>query len=394
MKIGYWLRWVALCSVLVSLGFAPAVSAQDDAGPEVRWTYTPPEGAVYGSALSADGTRLVVVVGYGFSPGGAIVSLDPATGSEQWQLDIEEAPSSNPVIENGIVYAGIGSLVGGPSAAYAIDAATGAQLWRTDISNRDLPATPVDGVATGDGLLYVNRADGVLLALDLATGSVRWEAQLGKPPRGAPLAGSGTVFVSTGFDGADIFALDAATGAVRWSSQEPDNPVTGPVLADGLLYVTFTSGALISYDPATGAEQWRTAAGFPHDDGSSPSVPGLPVVQGDTVYITSNGFSGASTEAIDTATGTRNWIVPAGEFSGSAPALIGGTLIVGSDLGDLIGLASDTGTEIWRVAIPTRIHLDLGQAQPPLVVGNWIYLQDNEGGVVGLEFSGSLRSQW
>src|SRR5262245_52440322 len=133
----YFALFFALTALLI--GGTPAY-AQGNAAPAVSWQYTPADGAVYGIAHSADGAYLVGVIGFGFDPGGKIVSLDPANGEERWSVDIPESPSADPVVANGIVYAGIGTLITGNSAVYSLDAATGAQRWRTDVTNHDLPA--------------------------------------------------------------------------------------------------------------------------------------------------------------------------------------------------------------------------------------------------------------
>jgi serine/threonine-protein kinase len=377
----YFALFLAVFLLAVSLGPAGASTAV----PEVAWQFTPADGAVYGSALSDDGADLVVVLGYGFDPGGAIISLDPTTGDERWRVDIDETPWSNPTIEDGVVYAGIGSLVSGRSAVYALDTATGERRWRTDISNSSLPATPVDGVALGAGMLFVNRADGVVLALDTVTGEERWEVQLPKPQRGTPVYENELVFITTGFDGAEIYALQASTGDIAWMVEGPQNPATGAAVLDGTLYVPFEGGDLVAYDAATGAERWRVASGLRAADDSTGPSPGLPLVTGGMVYVTSNGFSGSATEALDAATGIQQWIALIGEFSGSAPALVDGVVLVGSDTGELVGLDAATGAESWRVTVPNEVDIDLNQESPPLVGNGWIFVTDDEGGVVGLQ---------
>ena len=64
--------------------------------------------------------------------------------------------------------------------------------------------------------------------------------------------------------------------------------------------------------------------------------------------------------------------------------MVDGVLLVGSDTGDLLGLDPVTGAELWRVAIPEKIDLDLNQATPPLTGNGWIYTRDETGGVAAL----------
>ncbi|MEZ4506695.1 MAG: PQQ-binding-like beta-propeller repeat protein [Thermomicrobiales bacterium] len=112
--------------------------------------------------------------------------------------------------------------------------------------------------------------------------------------------------------------------------------------------------------------------------------PGLPFVVDGTLYVSSNGFGGAHTAALDALTGEPRWSVPTGDFSAGAPAMVDGVLLVGSDTGDLLGLDPVTGAELWRVAIPEKIDLDLNQATPPLTGNGWIYTRDETGGVAAL----------
>ena len=212
--------------LLLELFALGPVAAQQPSAPESIWSYELGNGAAYGLGHSQDGGTLIAVVGFGFDPGGEIVSLDPVTGEVRWTVATDEDASADPIVVDGVVYAGMGNLVGGGAAVYALDAATGAELWSTDVENRELPATPVDAVVYSEGKLFVNRGDATLLKLDAATGTIDWELHLQKLARGAPFVDGDNVYVATGFDSARIFAFDAETGEDRWRVEEPVNPVT------------------------------------------------------------------------------------------------------------------------------------------------------------------------
>ncbi len=112
--------------------------------------------------------------------------------------------------------------------------------------------------------------------------------------------------------------------------------------------------------------------------------PGLPLLTDSALYASSNGFAGAYTVALDAKTGQELWKAPTGDFSAGAPSLLGDVLLAGSDSGDLLALDPATGADVWRVAIPNKIELDLNQDSPPLVHGTSIFVREDNGGVVAL----------
>lgn len=384
MKLHLNRMYFSLFFALVALVLGGMSASAQPGAPAVSWSYLPTDGAAYGLGLSEDGSTLVAVIGFGFDPGGQIVSLDPVNGEVLWTVETAEGALAGPIVVDGVVYAGMGSLVGGGAAVYSLDAATGGELWRTDVNDPQLPATPIDAIAYSDRKLFVNRGDAVLLKLDAATGAIDWEIELQKPTRGAPAVSGDMVFVATGFDGGIVLAFDAATGEARWSVEDPANPVTGSVLSGELLYVSFVSGELVAFDPLTGEERWRSYAGELDEAVGIDPYPGLPLVVDGTLYVSSNGFAGAFTMALDAATGAELWKVRTGEFSAEAPALVDDMLLVGSDSGDLLALDPATGAELWRVPIPNKIDVGLNQASPALVAGNQIFVRDERGGIISL----------
>jgi outer membrane protein assembly factor BamB len=142
---------------------------------------------------------------------------------------------------------------------------------------------------------------------------------------------------------------------------------------------------MVAFDPLTGEERWRVYAGELDEEVGIDPYPGFPLIADGVLYVSSNGFAGAYTVALDAATGAELWKVQTGEFSAEAPALGDGALLVGSDSGDLLALDPATGAERWRVAIPNKIDVDLNQASPALVAGNLIFVRDELGGVVGVQ---------
>ena len=165
-----------------------------------------------------------------------------------------------------------------------------ARRWRVAVGEGQ--ASPVvDGetafVFTGEDDMEVARA------IDLATGRVRWRqaypapyrvypgaASYGTGPRSTPVIAAGKLF-TFGISGI-LTAFDAAAGRIAWqkdfagrfpAAAPPFGTSMSPLVAGGLLIVHaggHSGGALIGFDPATGAERWSLEG-----DGPSYSSPVL-----------------------------------------------------------------------------------------------------------------------
>ncbi len=128
-------------------------------------------------------------------------------------------------------------------------------------------------------------------ALDLRTGTIRWQqgysapysvypgaASFGSGPKSTPVLHDGRLF-TLGISGI-LTAFDAKDGRISWqktfagrfeASAPPFGTSMSPLVAGGLLIVHaggHEGGALIAFDPATGAEKWTLEG-----DGPSYSSP-------------------------------------------------------------------------------------------------------------------------
>lgn len=123
-----------------------------------------------------------------------------------------------------------------------------------------------------------------------------WAARAGRRLSGR-LAVNGETLYGAGVD-RKVYAVDLASGAIRWSSR-----------LSGLI----AGGVLLS---------------------------------GDTVFAASSRPEGR-VYALDAATGRRHWRAKTGPV-GAPLALVGGTLLVATQRGDLMGLNPATGERRWR----------------------------------------------
>jgi outer membrane protein assembly factor BamB len=175
--------------------------------------------------------------------------------------------------------------------------------WPTELARRwriPVGAGHSSPVVLGRTAFVFSREEGteVARALDLASGRVLWRrayrapyqvypgaASYGSGPRSTPVLHEGRLF-TLGIGGI-LTAFDAASGRIAWQKDfagrfpapsPPFGTSMSPLVAGGLLIVHaggHDGGALIAFDPATGAERWTRAG-----DGPSYSSPILTTQRG------------------------------------------------------------------------------------------------------------------
>ena len=172
--------------------------------------------------------------------------------------------------------------------------------WRTAVGSGQ--SSPV---VSGSTAYVFSREEGseVARALDLGSGRVLWRqaypapyqvypgaASYGGGPKSTPVVHGGRLF-TLGIGGI-LTAFDAASGRIAWqkdfagrfpASAPPFGTSMSPLLANGLLVVHaggHDGGALIAFDPATGAERWTLAG-----DGPSYSSPIVATLGGEPQIV-------------------------------------------------------------------------------------------------------------
>lgn len=212
-----------------------------------------------------DGSRLYCHFGtYG------TCCVDTATGKVVWRnqehkLDHDTGPGSSPVlVGEHLIFPCDGLDV---QYVAALDKETGETLWRTDRpehrNRRKAHSTPLTIEVEGKPQVIIVGAQWVC-GYDPATGEEIWRFDFGdgysNVPR--PVYQHGVVYISTGFDRADLVAVRidgkgdlSATGEVwRMNRQVPTTP--SPVLAWNRLYMVSDRGVATCVDLNTGESLW------------------------------------------------------------------------------------------------------------------------------------------
>lgn len=333
--------------------------SQQANGPFGAWSPVVVDGAVYVADQS-----------------GGVTAFDEATGSRRWQHDVGAS------INSGITYAGALLLVGDDDGVlHALDAASGAQTWSFAAEG------PIHGPpAVVDGVGYFGTTEGYLYAVDLVTQQLRWPVvQTPGPISRAVAVAGGIVYAGSGRaspgEKGSLGAYDAATGHLLWSKDlDPGNTST-PTVADGLVFVASgldpSSGGrrVYAFDARTGASAWPAAFTTADDnilllgavangrvyatgtdgllyvlDASHGTLLGEARIQsrlspnagivGHTLYVTSDD---RQVHAFDVSADTPAalWSLPVTGTPG-APAVIDGSVFVGTSLGVVVRLGDST----------------------------------------------------
>lgn len=206
---------------------------------------------------AGDGSNL-----YAASRDGRVYSLDPASGRENWRVDLDVGLSAGPGVGGGLVV-----VLSNNGEVITLEATDGAERWRAKIDGESL-ATP----AIAAGNVIVQTVDNRLRALDSYTGSERWTLIRDMPlltMRGttSPIVLGSNVI--TGFDNGRLVAVDIDSGEIEWetllappsgrSDLERLSDIDGAITAVGQdIYAAGYQGRIAAVAGESGQLLWAT----------------------------------------------------------------------------------------------------------------------------------------
>lgn len=326
-------------------------SRAGDALERVRWTFAT-GGPVRGSAVVSG--RAVF---FG-SADGNLCSVDFSTGRELWRADLGGAVSSTPAVSGGSVFA-----TSRNRTLTALDRSTGRVRWRFDMGP-ELPFSWgwdywLSSPAVSDNRVFVGGGDGNLYALEASTGRRLWRLATGGRIRSSPAVADRTVYV--GSMGGRLYAVDADTGKARFvfetegatldsakEGYDRTSITSSPAVSEDGVFFGSRDGHLYGVDRRSGARLWR----FGHRVDFVPGSPevgwvvGSPAVIGGTVLVGSS--DGKFFNAVRAASGEEAWRFSTTDRVFSSGAVADGLVFFGCDDGHLFALDASTGVEKWR----------------------------------------------
>jgi outer membrane protein assembly factor BamB len=246
-----------------------------------------------------------------------------------------------PAVEDGTVF------VPAPEepALVGLDAPTGRETWRASLPGR--PRTP-PAFSNDRERLFVAVDGGRVCGVDRADGAVRWT----RPVYGevaTPLAVNLYLVVAATTAG-ELYCF-TTEGDPYWRRNLHAHLEAPPVVGDERVYVGGMDGRVQALDRRNGGLAWeREVAGF---------LQRPMALDGPHLYV-----SGGRLSALDVDTGEVAWRYESPEGVNCAPAVVGDTVLVGTDDGRLAALDAAGGG--W-LSGPERWSVSLGS-----YVGHWL----------------------
>ncbi|HBC0468265.1 TPA: outer membrane protein assembly factor BamB [Legionella pneumophila subsp. fraseri] len=296
-------------------GLVQAVSKKDG---QIKWSTSLKNNIVSGPTV-ADG---YLVVGTNAS---TLVLLNQSDGKEIWQNKVSAEVLAPPALSHEKV---IAKTIDGK--VYAIDAVNGKQLWVADHGAPSLVLKASSSPIIVDNLVLVGFSDGKLDAFELQTGRLIWQRS-----------------IAYGMGASDVERL------VDIDSD--------PIISNNVAYLATYQGYVGALSLSNGQFIWRKPA----------SVYKNMLLSHNNLYFTD---SNDVLWSLNSSTGQVNWKQTSLKARGlTAPALVGGNLVVGDKTGYLHILSTQSGELLGRS------QLSGGVTVSPSVSGKNMYVLTNNG---------------
>jgi outer membrane protein assembly factor BamB len=295
------------------------------------------------------------------SIGATLPSQWPDTLTKRWEISVGSGHASPVVSGNRVV---VMSRQGEDEIVRALDLASGKEIWRAvypapyEVNSAAFShgAGPKSTPAIAGGRVYTLGISGILSAFDLADGRLIWRlpAPEAQPQYGAatsPLIDGTSIIVHVGgHDSGALTSFDGATGKVRWQ-WTGDGPGNGsPIIAmiGGVRQVIAqTQKFLVGLDASTGAVLWHFPFTTDFDQNAF-----TPIVFQDLLINAGLDHPLAAirlkregaTWGAETA-----WTNPQAEMFMSSPVLIGGTIygLTLRNKGQFVAIDAASGKTLW-----------------------------------------------
>ncbi|MBE8191011.1 MAG: PQQ-binding-like beta-propeller repeat protein [Alphaproteobacteria bacterium] len=293
---------------------------------------------------------------------------------------------SPPVVGGGKVFA-----MGAALDVVAVDANSGEHLWEQSLVpvGKRVDSGFGGGVAYGDGRVFVTTGFGEIIALSATTGEVIWRKQNNVPFSNAPTIRSGRLYVVA--RDSRLQVLSTTDGSFVWeysaiAESASILSASSPAVSEQIVVVGFSSGEVSGLRSLNGTRAWEdTLSGRARQItplSELNAIVGRPVIDRDRAFAVSHGGRMIS---LDIRTGERIWTADIG--SAETPWVMGDYILVMSLEGQVICLSREQGRVRW-VQTPddfTPAQKPAAFWTAPILAGGRILITSSRGEIVALD---------
>lgn len=232
--------------------------------------------------------------------------------------------------------------------------------FSVDGNNHTTPAV-YNGVAYFGGGGGEENQNKNVYAVNASSGDEIWRFENSSAFQSSAAVGERAVYIAD--NNGELFALDPDDGSVIWSAGFGQASYTAsPVLANDRVYIGDPdTGGVFGFDTQTGEQVWAFS--------TRGGVTASPALAGGTIYV---GTEMGSVYAVDTADGSVIWeFAAAGEVTG-APVIQNGLVFVTTATGAVQAISTENAQEEWRTETDEQIR------SSPAIDDSSLYVGDGE----------------
>jgi len=259
------------------------------------------------------------------------------------------------------------------------------RVWTADAGAAGAGAGAItSGPVIIGGRVYTMDAGSQLSAFDSSGGSTAWRVDLapdgedGEDGFGGGIAAEGDrIYATTGFG--EVLAVSAGSGEILWRHRSTAPYRAAPAVARGIVVAVTRDNQAIALNGATGELVWRIA-GIAGEAGLLGGA--SPAISGDLTVVP---FGSGEVQGVQTSTGRQIWsAVLGGARRGIArsaiadvtgdPVIAGRAVIVANQSGRMVAIDGQAGRRGWTRSI--------GSTGPLWAAGDSLFLVSDSGEVI------------
>ncbi len=254
---------------------------------------------------------------------GVISDLLRTNGSARWTASVNGGVVQGLAVENRMVVVGTSHGV-----VVALNESNGAALW-----SLTMPGHIAGALAFDAGRFYAVTTAGEVVQV-FSNGTLGWSASVNAAVDSGVSVWGRSVYVAD--QSGNLSALSASNGSLEWRFHDPipaDGFESTPAVGPALLVASSDRGGIFGLDPLTGSLRWNQTVQF-----SGYAAISSPALTAGGVYLVD---ASETVSERNLSTGNVIWQTEVGsDASFSSPAVFGGQLILGNEVGYVIDFAT------------------------------------------------------